>query len=509
MSQSPHPQKLVWMDTNSIPESDHSVDAISRWTDHREIPRSSSRQPSEDRREKIQPQGEQLQNQPQEEEPHEQSQLQKLRSDSSVSPPTPRFVGDSNPEARLLDEHHSPEDAQETNPGKVGVWIQPGPKSPTGYTNNPCFPPTQYSSPKRGPGRSQYPVSDLLSDNTIKVLSGFYFANMHPIIPLLNEEEYWQSLSRGTIPMPLVHVVCLLAAKDNGAEKHLKLLQVRDTIVPVRKFCSQLYDSLSTLCRHSMKKTTMMRILGLLSLHQEGSDGVEEASGCIAQAMHYAQSLALHLPRPNDGDGGLKRAFWCLWTLDRLNAATNSRPCVMADMDIAVSDLTPQESGFVAFNVLFRIAKMLNKVIGLYRPKLEETPSGWDSGFPGFEHIMSEMDAWRLDPSTIGSWRNLCTAHILLDVALFTVSLMSFFLLSYLAPFLPRHRNPRAPAENHHNTALTYPSKTATTAFCYPGRSLHARPNPAERIASIPDCCLRNFSCIVCFLPAIAVQSRI
>lgn len=53
MSESPHPQKLVWMDTNSIPESDHSVDAISRWTDHREIPRSSSRQPSVDRREKI------------------------------------------------------------------------------------------------------------------------------------------------------------------------------------------------------------------------------------------------------------------------------------------------------------------------------------------------------------------------------------------------------------------------------------------------------------------------
>ncbi|KAJ5862583.1 hypothetical protein N7455_006651 [Penicillium solitum] len=416
-----HRKKLVWMDTNSIPESDHSADAISRWRDHREIPRSSSRQLSEGRREKIQPQ-EQLENQPQEEEPDEQSKLQKLRSDSSVSPPTPRFVGDSNPEARLLDEHHSPEDAQETNPGKVGVWIQPGPKGPTGNTNNPCFSPTQHSFPKRGPGHSQYPVSDLLSDNTIKVLSGFYFANMHPIIPLLNEEEYWQSLSRGAIPMPLVHVVCLLAAKDNGAENHLKLLQDRETIVPVRKFCSQLYGSLSTLSRHTMKKTTMMRILGLLSLHQEGSDGVEEASGCIAQAIHYAQSLALHLPRPNDGDGDLKRAFWCLWTLDRLNAATNSRPCVMADMDIAVSDLTPQESGFVAFNVLFRIAKMLNKVIGLYRPKLEETPSGWDSGFPGFEHIMSEMDAWSLNPSTIATLHLFFLATAILAHRLKTIT---------------------------------------------------------------------------------------
>ncbi|KGO51286.1 Transcription factor, fungi [Penicillium expansum] len=380
------------------------ADVISRRTGHRELSRSLSRQPSEGKQENIQLQGETLENQPQEQErDEEQSKLQELRPDASGSPPTPRFVGDLNPEARLLDEHHSPEDVQETNPRKVGVWIQPGPNNKCGNTDNTGFAPTQYSSPKRGLGRLQYPISDLLSDNTIKVLSGFYFANIHPIIPLLDEEEYWQSLSRGTIPMPLVHVVCLLAAKDNGAEKHLKLLQCRDTLVPVRKFCNQLYVSLSTLSRHTMKKTTMMRVLGLLSLHQEGSDGVEEASGCIAQAIHYAQSLALHLPRPNDGDGDLKRTFWCLWTLDRLNAATNSRPCVMADMDIAVSELTPQESGFAAFNVLFRIAQMLNKVIGLYRPKLEEAYSGWDSDFPGFEHIMNEMDAWSLDPSTIAT----------------------------------------------------------------------------------------------------------
>ncbi|KAJ5715895.1 uncharacterized protein N7483_013076 [Penicillium malachiteum] len=71
-------------------------------------------------------------------------------------------------------------------------------------------------------------------------------------------------------------------------------------------------------------------------------------------------------------------------------------------MDIAVSDLLPEESGFVAFNVWFRVAKMLNKVIGLYRPNIEKGLSGWDSGFPSFEQIMDEMDAWDLPGSTIG-----------------------------------------------------------------------------------------------------------
>jgi hypothetical protein len=237
-------------------------------------------------------------------------------------------------------------------------------------------------------------------------LSDLYFANIHPIIPLLNEEEYWQSLSRGTIPTPLVHVVCLVAAKDNGAEKHLKLLQSRDTLVPVREFCSQLYLSISTALsrRTTTRKLTQMRILGLLSLHQEGSDGVEQASSCIAQAIHHAQSMALHLPQPAaDVDGNLKRTFWCLWTLDRLNAATNSRPCIMGDIDIGIPDVTPEESGSVAFDVWFGIAKLLNKVIGLYRPNNDDSVSGLESGFPAFEQIMDDMHAWQLSSSTIGS----------------------------------------------------------------------------------------------------------
>jgi hypothetical protein len=198
--------------------------------------------------------------------------------------------------------------------------------------------------------------------------------------------------------------VCLIAAKDSAAEKDLRLLHSKDVVVPVRKFCRQVFLSVKKSISQPvlMRKITMMRILGLLSLHHEGSDGAEHASSYISQAIHYAQSLALHLPRPNDTEGDLKRAFWCLWTLDRLNSAINSRPCFIADMDIAVPDLTSEESGHVAFNVWLRVAKMLNRVIGLYRPNNEGGLSSWDSGFPGFEQIIDETNAWDLPPSTIG-----------------------------------------------------------------------------------------------------------
>lgn len=74
----------------------------------------------------------------------------------------------------------------------------------------------------------------------------------------------------------------------------------------------------------------------------------------------------------------------------------------MADVDIAVDYLTPEESGSKAFDVWFKIAKLLNQVIGLYRPRSDGPVPELDTGFPGFEGIMDEMQAWQLSNSTVG-----------------------------------------------------------------------------------------------------------
>lgn len=69
----------------------------------------------------------------------------------------------------------------------------------------------------------------------------------------------------------------------------------------------------------------------------------------------------------------------------------------MADMDIAIEHITPAESGSVAFDVWFRISRLLNRVIALYRPPHSVIPlSGLDSDFPSFEQVIHEMHAWQL-----------------------------------------------------------------------------------------------------------------
>jgi hypothetical protein len=345
--------------------------------------------------------------------------------------PPPRFVGDLNPEARLLGDRTTPGRAQDISPGRVGVWVQP-------RSRNRCSPledtlSISLSSRDRIANPPRPPLSDLIDGAVISVLTDLYFANIHPIIPLLDEQEFRQHLSQHKVPMALIHVVCLIAAKDDAASPHLKLLESGESSVSVRSFCAQLHKSVTTMISDGSKfrKIALLRILGLLSLHYEGCDGAEQASSHIAQAMHHAQTLAWHLNRPDDEDFEMKRTFWCLWTLDRLNAATNSRPCIMNDLDIAIKPLTPSQSKSVAFDIWFRIANTLNSVIGIYRPTNPETITGIES-YAGFEQIVDEMEGWHLTPSTLGSltqsgptWKCLLTVKGTLHVFFLATAILS------------------------------------------------------------------------------------
>ncbi|KAJ3513365.1 hypothetical protein NM208_g15196 [Fusarium decemcellulare] len=267
-------------------------------------------------------------------------------------------------------------------------------------------------------------LSDIVPVETIAALSELYFAKVHPLLPILNEGDYRQSFILGTLPAALAHAVCLLAAKDASAEPHLKLLQAGGTLVSTRQFCSRLHTSIVTslVTQVSLRRLTTIRIMALLSLHHEGCDGAEQASGYIAQAIHGAQSLALHLRVPNDDGFEMRRAFWCLYVLDRLNAAMHSRPCVMCDHDIATEPVTAQQSGFPAFDILFKIVKILNKVIALYRPTHPDSVTGIGDEFPSFSHILDEGNGWDLAPSIISTLQIFYFATAILGHRLKTIT---------------------------------------------------------------------------------------
>ncbi|KAK4550488.1 hypothetical protein LTR36_000067 [Oleoguttula mirabilis] len=239
----------------------------------------------------------------------------------------------------------------------------------------------------------------------LRPLIDVYFEKIHPILPLLDEAEFRQQHAGGLVPEPLAHALCLVAAKDADAEPHLRLGQSASIIAP-REFCSKLHASvmgaLKAPCRYD--KVTLIRILALASMHNEGADGAEEASMLLSQAIHHAQTLCIHLGQQfstaTGADLSMKRLFWCLYALDRASSTINGRPIIMGDADIAIEPFAPGESSFPAFETWLRITDMLNKIIAFYRPHAVADASGWEDHYPGLEEIIDDVHGWDLPQST-------------------------------------------------------------------------------------------------------------
>lgn len=338
------------------------------------------------------------------------------RSGGEPHAKTQRFIGDLNPEARFLERSDVPDSRGDGMP--KGIWVDREDWENLMRERNVGVPKDGVLRPLEERGSAGSQPNRLIRAEDKAALVDIYFRRVHPVLPLIEEDEFRKNYDEGTVPFAFVHAICLVAGKDNSAESLLRF-ETSTTLVSPREFAKTLYlSALQALTPASVPdKLTRIRTLALLSLHLEGSDGCEDASLHLAQAMHYSQTMGLHLGNHGtrtDADGvPMKRLFWVLWTLDRLHAATSGRPVVMHERDIAISTLGPRESGFPAFDVWLRIAEMLDKTIDYYRPGCPASSTGWETGFPGFEELVDQAHAWHLPTDT------LTTLHIYyLSVAL-------------------------------------------------------------------------------------------
>ncbi|KAK5693228.1 hypothetical protein LTR17_025176 [Elasticomyces elasticus] len=249
--------------------------------------------------------------------------------------------------------------------------------------------------------RDQRPHSAVLGP-----LIDVYFSKIHPILPLVDEDEFRAQQAEGEVPEPLIHAMCLVAAIDTKAWVHLKVQASPSTLAP-REFCSRLHASIVGALRAPCQydKVTLVRIMALASMHSEGPDGAEESSMLLSQAMHHAQTMAIHLGQSN-GTGfhishnlAMKRLFWSLWILDRSNSVMHGRPIFMSDIDIAIDPFAPGESGFPAFEAWLRITELMNKIIVFYRPNYPMDVTGWEEQYVGLEEILDDVHGWDLAPS--------------------------------------------------------------------------------------------------------------
>ncbi|KAJ5233264.1 uncharacterized protein N7469_005030 [Penicillium citrinum] len=234
------------------------------------------------------------------------------------------------------------------------------------------------------------------------VLMEIFFSRIHPLLPLVDEEDTRSQFENGELPIPLLQSICLVAAKDRSAAPFL-FLGSNPTLLPVEKFGQQLYkDAQQNMPnKRDGNRVLIIRILAILSLHEWGPNGPEDSSLTLAQAVHHAQSIGLHLRGP-DSESSLKAKslFWCLWSLDKWNSVVDGRPVLIHDYDHGqkVTDVLPLFEP--PFRIWLLIADQLGRVISTYRPRLE----GTRDQFPDlslFEEFVDTAEAWDIEPQLL------------------------------------------------------------------------------------------------------------
>jgi hypothetical protein len=322
----------------------------------------------------------------------------------------PNFLGYLNPEAVLREQVHSGKPLQSPVIPSIGQWIDghEAGRSPTGPP-----PPGTSRLTESSPPQTTHEM------NVHKALQGYleavgvnvlpprqhqdalldiYFAYVHPLLPIVDKNLFSQWYAEGREPRMLLQAICVVASKHADATDHLLLGDDTRKLTP-REFSQRIYNGVIAGIEAKLEKNRviLIQVLALISLHCEGPDGAEQASMHLAQAIHHAHTFGLQFGhqwknQKSDSQENLEDLFWCLWSLDKINACMNGRPLLMHDRDNSLTKLpSDPEKRSSPFGVWLQISEMLDKVIDYYRPGRSAEETGWEGDdFLGFEEMVGD-----------------------------------------------------------------------------------------------------------------------
>ncbi|KAL4908633.1 hypothetical protein BDW74DRAFT_102307 [Aspergillus multicolor] len=312
-----------------------------------------------------------------------------------------RFVGEMNPEAVIRDRLHRGSDTGLWHE-RVGLWIpfsadesRQGSSRERPLAGNGLAPEEQAASDIQTSQKIEESIRRRfqsvqkacmpLPPETRASLFAIYFTQVNHILPIVEGES--------NVVSPLLErAICLVAAKTPAAAAHL-YLSVNGPLVSPRVFCSEIYRGLHDALTEGLEpdRTTRIRVLALMSLHVEDSDGSETASMHLAQAVNQAQTVGMHLRQSGNEEPAYSKLFWCLWSLDKLLASMFGRPCHLRDDDISLKrplSVLPSHRGpRTPFDIWLMISALLSDAIHFYRP---DTNSAHALGkeFPTFQELV-------------------------------------------------------------------------------------------------------------------------
>jgi hypothetical protein len=353
----------------------------------------------------------------------------------------PNFLGYLNPEAVLREQVHSAHERGNSNLPAIGQWIE-------GHENG-RPPPVPGAAPARLNETSPHTTEEVTVNKALHAyldavgvsivpprkdqdaLLDIYFSYVHPLLPIVDRNLFTTWYSEEREPRMLLQAMCIVASKHADATEHLLLGDDSRCLTP-REFSQRLYNAVIAGIEAKLERNRviLIQVLALISLHVEGPDGAEQASMHLAQAIHHAHTFGLQFGHQwknqrSDSQENLEDLFWCLWSLDKINACMNGRPLIMHDRDNSLTRLpTDPEKRSSPFGIFLQIAEMLDKVIDYYRPGRSADETGWEGDdFLGFEEMVGDGEDKLEGP--IMSQCDTSTIKKLTDISRFIITITS------------------------------------------------------------------------------------
>lgn len=357
---------------------------------------------------------------------------------SALSDKNPRFIGDLNPESVFLTAaEDSVTSDVATDRNEVGVWVS---QSPEPLVRNKglkrrfqdhetIHKPILTSAVDSGPGKhlaayiSSLNAYALPTRSCVEVLLSLYLSSIHPLYPIIDEPICSLFKCPDKLPTVLLQSMLLVASRHPDAKPHLHLSTSGDPLKP-QEFALRLETRIKALlyAEEERDRMVLIRVYALLSL----GGGNEDASRHLALAIHHAHSLGLHIRNSKAED-----LWWCLWTLDKLQAAMNGRPIFVRLEDVSIDRPTNTRGGKGAvFRVMIKLAELLEAVIALYRPGSEKC---WEHKFPDFSEYLRGEEIPE-EGGHLGRWLPPVDS---LSFLLTCCSYPQLVLLRYFHPFTP------------------------------------------------------------------------
>lgn len=168
------------------------------------------------------------------------------------------------------------------------------------------------------------------------------------MVPIIDRGNFLSRYYGGDRPPSLVLLRAVFLSASRYAQDSGHYV---DGVSEVRSMCDEIHSKVKALIEAEITsdRIAVTQASLLASLHWEGREGLNSAIDNLSIAVRACQEMGFHRKQqvsshpPEEQQSLQSRIFWCLYAMDRFNAAQEGTPFLINELDCDIDLMTAQD----------------------------------------------------------------------------------------------------------------------------------------------------------------------